>query len=218
MKPVETESPERLCEEILAEGRRQAERLRAEARKAAETLSASAASEAEAFRKACLEAARKEAERRRERLLAGVSIEIARMRAARIEALLDDLRQRALRDLAVRRGFDAREALVDLAAEALARMAGEAFVLGLAPEVFAEYGESRLAALSQAIRERAGRPEVSLALEAEPAITGAGLILRDAEGRQVWDNRLEVRLARLWPALRVPVARIAGLLPGEDAP
>lgn len=195
-----------LCEEILAEGRRRAEELREEARKSGEGLLAKASSEAEALRSESLETAQREAARRRERILADLPVELARRRAARVEALLESLRKGALRRLVDRRGFDYREALLFLAAEALGRMRGETFVLGLAPGDVADNG------LVEEILRRAGRPGLTLTQVEDPSIMEGGLILRDAEGRQLWDDRLPVRLERLWPALRLPLARGAGLL------
>jgi vacuolar-type H+-ATPase subunit E/Vma4 len=203
--------PTALCEEILSEGRRRAEAARDEARKKGEAILAGARADVEAVRRRALEAARLEAARRRERELASVPTEVARMRAARVEVLLESLRERALRELVARRGFDHREAIVSLAAAALRRMAGESFVLGLGAADEAALGEG----LAEEVLRRAGRAGVVLTLSVDPSITEGGLILRDVEDRQVWDDRLPVRLARLWPALRLPLAAGAGLLEAE---
>jgi vacuolar-type H+-ATPase subunit E/Vma4 len=48
-------------------------------------------------------------------------------------------------------------------------------------------------------------------------MSGGGVIVHDAAGRQVWDNRLAPRLERLWPELRRQLAAQTGLLsPGES--
>ncbi|WP_005035431.1 V-type ATP synthase subunit E [Holophaga foetida] len=192
----------KLCEEILTEGRRRADEICEEARREGGALLATAQAEAQNLREDSQETATREASRRRERLLAGSPIEIARVRAARIEALLEPLREKALRELAARR-FDYRKALATLAAEALQGMGGDAFTLSLAPEDMH---------LGKEILDRIRRPGLSLNLTEDATITGGGLILRDAEGRQVWDNRLPERLGRLWPQLRIPVARGIGFL------
>jgi vacuolar-type H+-ATPase subunit E/Vma4 len=49
-------------------------------------------------------------------------------------------------------------------------------------------------------------------LAPEPAAIGGGVIVRDVEGRQRWDNSLAARLERLWPAIRRRVAEETGLL------
>jgi vacuolar-type H+-ATPase subunit E/Vma4 len=203
--------PSALCEEILADGRRRAEGILDEAREEGDALLAKAKAEAEASGREAVEAARAEAARRRDRVLAGVPIEIARMRAAHIEALLDSLRERARQELTARRGFDYREAIVSMAAEALKWMTGEAFVLCLAGGYQADLGTG----LAEEVLRRAERTGVSLTLAEESSLTEGGFILRDAEGRQVWDDRLTVRLDRLWPALRLPVAIGAGLVEAE---
>lgn len=200
---LEPDPADRLCGEILAEGRRQAKEIQEEAQKEGAAILAQALAEAQRVRDISLEAAHQEAMRRRERILADIPIEIGRIRAARIEVLLESVRQDASRDLAERRGFDYRDALLSLATEALEGMDGEAFTLNLAPE---EMG------LGEEILRQLTRPGLSLTLTEDPTITQGGLILRDREGRQVWDNRLPERLARLWPRLRVPLARSLGLL------
>lgn len=192
-----------LCEEILAEGRRRAEGIREAAREAGQALLAKTQAEAQASLAGSLEEARREAERIRERILADVPVELARLHAARTEALLESLREGALRKILARKAFDYREALASLASEALAGMDGEAFTLSLAPEDMP---------LGEELLRRLGRP--GLTLVEDPTITSGGLILRDAEGRQLWDDRLAERLSRLWPDLRLPLARALGLLGG----
>lgn len=197
-----------LCAEVLAEGRRRAQSIQEEARREGTGILARASAQAEAARAETLAAARRRAEHERNRTLAGVPIEVARRRAAHVEALLDRLRHRALEELAARSGFDYREAILALAAEALERMSGEAFVLALAPADRAALEEG----LADALRLRTGRPGLRLALVEDPSITGGGLILQDEAGTQVWDDRLSARLERLWPRLRPLAARDTGLL------
>ena len=196
----------KLCGEILAEGARRAEGIREVARKEGGAILALAASDAEKARMKSLEATQEEAARRRDRILAGVPIEVARRRAAHIEGLLLSLRERALENLMAREGFSHREALAALAAEALGQMEGEAFAVSLAPPDLA-VSEG----LAEEILRRAGKPGLKLTLSEDPSILGGGFILRDAEGLQMWDDRLPVRLDRLWPALRLPIARAVGL-------
>jgi vacuolar-type H+-ATPase subunit E/Vma4 len=203
--------PSALCEEILAEGKRRAEGILEEARREGETILARARAEAETFRRETLEAARTEAARRRDRVLAGVPIDVARTRAAQVEALLESLRARALGELLARRGFDYREAVISLAADALRRMTGQAFVVNLSVGYEADLGTG----LAEEVLRRSNRAGLSLTLSEDPSITEVGFIVRDVEGRQVWDDRLAVRLGRLWPALRLPLAIGAGLVEPE---
>jgi hypothetical protein len=92
-------------------------------------------------------------------------------------------------------------------------MAGEAFVLDLAKGALADLGGG----LPDEIVRRASRPGVSLTLSEDPSLAEGGLVLRDLEGRQVWDDRFSFRLERLWPELRLEVARHVGFLKSEGA-
>lgn len=203
-------SPEVLSEEILAEARRESEALVQGARKAAEDLLAKAAAEAAKVRQERLDQARGEAARRKELILATVSVESGRLRAARAEALLDSIHETVRQWLASRDRVEYREILVRLAVEALNRMAGDSFVVKLSVADQGLFGTG----LADEIRRRAGRSPLNIGVTGDSAITENGVIVADAEGRQVWDNRLPARLQRLWPELRRLVAVNTSLLPG----
>jgi vacuolar-type H+-ATPase subunit E/Vma4 len=187
-----------LREEILADARRQAERTVHRAERDAQEALDAARKEAEADRQSRLEAARREAERRRNLLLASVPVEEARMRADRIEEALQAVRDEARRRLADRGGEDYRATLVRLAAEAVAHMAGETFVLSLGVEDLKAFGKG----LADEVRRAVGRDGLEVSVADEPAKIEAGVLVCDAEGRQVWNNGLAARLERSWPALR----------------
>ena len=72
----------------------------------AEVILTNAAAEADRLRKERLDQARAEASRRSELILATVSVETGRLRAARVEALLESVREEARRRLQAREGFD----------------------------------------------------------------------------------------------------------------
>ena len=60
-------------------------------------------------------------------------------------------------------------------------------------------------------RSQVSRSSPRLEVQEDPSIEGGGVIVQDAGGRQVWDDRLSARLSRLWPDLRREiVARVAG--------
>jgi vacuolar-type H+-ATPase subunit E/Vma4 len=75
--------------------------------------------------------------------------------------------------------------------------------------------------LTDEIAHRIGQP-VNITISHEPGITGGGVVIEDAEARQVWDNRLVKRLERLWPELRRLIAVEASFVPkatsGGDGP
>ncbi len=197
-----------LTEEILADARRQAERLRRRAERDAKHTVEEAEREAKADRSERIEKARAEADRRRRLTLASVSVEKGRLRAARIEEALDGVREAARERLLAREGYDYREMLARLAAEPVRHMEGQAFVLELAEADRDAFGPD----LAAAVRRRAGRDGLQVTLADEPAPIAGGVIVRDAEGRQRWDNSLAARLERLWPALRRRVAEETGLI------
>lgn len=194
-------SPEILREEILAEARRESEEILRRARQDAEALLAKAAADAEQIRREHLDQARAEAARRRELILATVAVETGRLRSARIETWLQSIQEATRQKLQARDGFDYRETIIALAAEALSRMAGDTFVVKLSPADHAVLGQG----LAEEIGRRAGRPLI-ITVTGEPTVKDSGPIIQDREGRQVWDNRFLSRLERLWPELRRQIA------------
>ena len=213
MAPANDNSPEVLREEILAEARRQAEQLVNRARQAAEALSAKVAAEAEKTLQERLDAARAEAARRKELVLSTVPVEIGRRRSSRIEALLQSIHDEARQRLLTRDGVEYRETVIVLAVDAVSRMAGDSFVVKLSPADRVALGTG----LGEEIVRRVGRSPLTVTISEEPTITDGGLIIQDAEGRQVWDNRLLARLERLWPELRQQVAVQTGLVSGSES-
>ena len=203
-----------LCEAILAQARRDADETLRGAREEAGKLLAQAGAEAERERATRRAAAEAEAARRIELALATVPLEAERLRLGRIEAALETVRAEIRRRLLAREGFDYAEALAAPAAEALRRMEGEAFAIGLAPADRAALGP----AWAEEVAHRAGRGALRLSLEDDPSVSEGGLTIRDAAGRQLWDNRLPARLDRLWPELRRQLALQAKLTGPADAP
>ena len=199
-----------LTDEILADARRQAERIRTRAGREAKDITDKAQTQADADRRQRLAAAHDEADRQRQLTLATVPIEVARMRAEKVEAALKSICDEARRRLLAREGFDYRQTVIALAAEAAGRLQGDAVVLELA----AADTEALGADLAEAVRRRAGRDGLRVSIAPEAADIPGGVVVRDAEGRQVWDNSLGGRLKRFWPALR---RRIATHVAPEDA-
>jgi len=201
MTPPHQNTPDVLSEEILAEARRQCDEIIRQAQAESASLLAAATAEAERIRREKLDSARAEAARRSELTLAAIPVETGRMRSARIEAILENIRETALQRL-LARNFDGRETVVALAAEALRRMPGTHFVLKISTADHGAGGDR----LAEEICQRAGRPSLNLIISADPAISDGGVIVESAEGTQIWDNRLTSRLERLWPELRRQIA------------
>lgn len=209
-------STERMREEILADARRECEQIILRAKRDAEASLSNATTEANQLRQERLDQARVEASRKNELILATVPVETGRLRAARIEALLESVCEEARERLQAREGFDYQETVISLAADAIKQMAGDAFIVRLskAEQTILSNG------LAGEIASRVGRM-ANITIKYEEEITESGVIVEDAEARQVWDNRLVRRLERLWPALRRQIAVDASFVPktasGGDA-
>jgi len=200
-------SPDVLSAEILAEAKRECDEIIRRARQAAESLLADANAEAEKTRREKLESAQAEAARRSELILATVPVETGRLRSARIETILENIRADAHRRL-LAHNFDAHETVVALAAEAIRRMPGTDFALKISAADHAAFGEK----LAEEIAQRAGRSPLNLGISAAPAINDGGVLVQDAAGIRIWDNRLLARLERLWPELRRQIAMQTSLV------
>jgi len=194
-------SPEVLSGEILAAAGREGDETLRRARQDAESLLATATAEADKIRLEILNAARAEAVRRSELTLATVPVEAGRLRTARIEAILENIHEAARRELSSRCP-ERHETIVALAAEAIGRMPGTDFVLKLSAADHAALGDK----LAGEICRGSGRSSVKLAVSADPTVADGGVIVQDADGLRIWDNRLLSRLERLWPELRRQIA------------
>jgi vacuolar-type H+-ATPase subunit E/Vma4 len=204
--------PEALRGEILAEARSEADEILRNARREAEALLAKAQAEADQNRDARLALARSEAAHRREMLLATVSTEAGQLRSAAVERLLQSIRDEARQRLLAHEGIDYSEVLAGLAGEAISQMAGATFVVKIASAEGAAPGKTLAAKLAQRF------PQAAITVTEDSAIAGGGgVIIQDAGGRQVWDNRLAARLERLWPELRRQIAVQTGLASATSA-
>ncbi len=210
----ETNPQDVLSDEILADTERQGKRAIRNAKREAQATLDKAKAESRKARSDKLAAARTSAERARARTLATLPVDIGRMRAARVEKELLAVREEVRDELVNRRGFDYGETLVTLAAEAVARMEGDAFVL----EISASDRRSFEALLVSNVPERAGRPNITVRIGDPTVNICNGVFIRDSQGRQIWDNRLEARLDRMWPLLRGTLAEHIGLNATEERP
>lgn len=190
-------TPDALNEEILAEARREGDEIIRRAQQESSSLLAAATAEAEKIRREKLDAARAEAARRTELMLATIPVEAGRLRSARNEAILENIHEAARRQL-LALNYDGHETVVALAVEAVRRMPGTDFVLTISAADHAAFGGK----LAEEIRQCAGRSPLNLTVSADPAMNGGGVMVQDAAGIRIWDNRLLSRLERLWPELR----------------
>lgn len=202
-------SAEKMREEILSQAREEAKEIVMRAQLDAKGLLDNAVAEAKQLRQERLERAKKEAGLQSELVLATVPVETGRRRAARIEELLESVREEARRQLLAREGFEYREVVIALASDAIGRMTGDEFVVKLSGAGQA-FGDD---ALAGEIAGRVGR-QVSVTVIGNPDNTEEGVVVEDKEARQVWDNRFVKRLERLWPEMRRQIAMQAGFVRG----
>jgi V/A-type H+-transporting ATPase subunit E len=203
----ETKSHAVLRDEILADAQRQAQRLIRKAEREAKSVLDKAAADIQEERSSKLEAAQAKADRKRTLITATVPVEIGRMRAARVEQELLALRDQVRAKLRQREGYEYVETLASLAVEALASMEGETFVLELSEADRQAVGD----ALAASVEQRVQRPNITVTVSPKPAPIDSGVIVRDQQGRQVWDNSLDARLDRMWPMLRSQIAEHVGI-------
>ncbi len=186
-----------LVREIGEMARRESAGIISAAEQEAAGILADAGAAAAKAKRELLASALAAAARRRGVMLAAVPGEAGRLRADFREAVLDSIKSRAL-ELAGEEAERAGKAavLAGLAAEAVRRMEGTNFVVALAA---ADFGAA--AGLPAEIERLAGRGPLEIRIEEDPGLAG-GVLVRDGEGRQRWDNSFGGRLERLWPELR----------------
>ncbi len=193
--------PEGLKAAILAEARRDSAAIIAAAEAEAGRLLFEARQGADqelAEKKAGAEEA---VRRLRAMMQAAVPAEAARERASRQEELLEAIKKEAAEKMAG--SSDRARAAASLAAQALACMAGDSFVVTVEP------ADNR-AGLAGEIAALCPRKGLAIKIEEGPLPGGGGAAVRDEAGTQRWDNSFGARLERAWPWLR------SRLLPPED--
>lgn len=203
------DSAESLREEILEQARDQAKEIVGQSRDQADKILAAAAAEGQNLRDKLIEKARAEARRRKEIIESTVPVETGRFRVARIESLLESVREEVGRRLLSHEGFQYREVLISLASLAISCMTGNQFVVKLS--------EADWPSLENAVGEEiAGcvdRSGLIVTLAFDPTMNGGGVSVEEADGSQIWDNGLLKRLERMWPELRRQIALGALFVP-----
>jgi len=189
---------EGLKREILETARRESAEIISAAEAEADRILSSAKITVGRDRRELLDSVVAAAARRREMLLAAVPAEAGRQRSNQQEALLNFIRSEAEFRMPAEAADAGKAAiLAALAAQPVSRMEGGKFIVGL--------GSSDMdaaAGLPAEIKRLAGRGQLEIIIEETPGLAG-GVMVRDGEGRQYWDNSFKTRLERLWPELRV---------------
>lgn len=203
MTMTDPDSSEALCKEILASAGREREDIVQCAMRDAEELLRTANAGADNARQKRIDEARVEGERLKDITLASASVEVRRLRLERIEALLDSIRVDVRKILSgLRNDGNYRDIIVDLAVSAIRGMTGDDFTIRL-PEEDRDILGGDIALL---IASKTGRPDDRINITYEPMPPGEGPVVQDAQGAQIWDNRLTARFDRLWPQFRRLIA------------
>jgi vacuolar-type H+-ATPase subunit E/Vma4 len=206
-------SAESLREEILEQARDQAKEIVGQARDQADKILAAASAEAQNLRDKLIEKARADAHRRKELIESTVAVETGRFRVARIESLLESVREEVRRRLFSHEGFEYRDVLIALASLAISGMTGERFVVKLS-EADRPSMENTV---SEEIASRIDRPGLVVNLVFDPTMNSGGVSVEDADALQIWDNGLLQRLERMWPELRRQIALGALFVPAVQS-
>ena len=202
-------SEKALSEEIIREAERRAERRLKRARREADKITAQARAEAEALAQKTLDAAKERADQIAQAILATVPQEAQRERLQAIEAQLSKLFDEALSRARDKASYDYPATLLALAAQAIEAIGADEVVIEVSEEDRPLLDEAWLGRLG----ERLGR-QVKVSIQAVQGMD-AGLIVRSADGRRLYDNTFGARLRRLRPAIRQTLAR--QLYSGERA-
>jgi vacuolar-type H+-ATPase subunit E/Vma4 len=207
MNPSKPPSEELLIEEIIGAAQRRREQILDEARQKADDIRTRAVHEAQRLHEQQLAAAHAHIARLKEQILGAVPLEASRRYEQRVEQLLDTLHQEIREAVEQSAKFDEHQALVAVAVAAIRRMPDSELMLKVSPEYFARRDEN----LIDKIKAQLGPPPPQLTLVADEGIRTRGVIIEDLSGVHIWDNRLNARLKRLWPALRIKIALQLGL-------
>ena len=199
---------EQLCQEILADARKDCHIILETARQKAEALLAKSTVENESYRKTKIASASNEAATKRESVFATAKVEARLIESKQLETLFQSIYDKIKNRLQSREGFDYREMLFNLAAEAICNMTAHKYTIRLSADDHKIPGTD----WQDEIRRRTGRNTIEVIIADDSSISGGGLLVENYEGGVVWDNRLLSRLQRMWPELRIQIASQTGLL------
>ena len=204
----ETEE-KKLDREILADAEAQAQRNLKKAQREADDILEHARKEAQAQSEAIIGAARERAESRTAVIKAGIEVEANRLALIARENTVQMVLDEALRIAQDRSRPDYADSLATLAAQAVSKMSGDSFTLGLNAEDAAALGDKVL----RTATEKADR-EITLRLADTPPKIAAGVIVTTEDGGQRVDNSYKRRLERDQERLRRETAEI--IFPNKD--
>jgi vacuolar-type H+-ATPase subunit E/Vma4 len=197
-----------MIEKILGDGRAQAERLLESARRSAEAERRKTEAQAEKARREILNRAERKIKTLRSKEIATGHIEskriLLRAREEAIAKIFGTIEQELYK--VRQQPSEYKDALRNLALEAVAAIGMSEVVLKVAREDKALIGEAFVEDITARVRSGAGR-DVKVALEFDPALSAGGCVAASSDGRIVFDNTFKRRLERMRPALRSVIVR-----------
>jgi vacuolar-type H+-ATPase subunit E/Vma4 len=207
-----TQTTNKLYDEVLGDARTKAEREVRRGRKDAEAAAGKIEAEARTSVDAILAAARDEGARLRRQVLATVEVEAQRQRLARLEEILRSAYDQAERRLTDLPEQELAEVQNRLALEAVAQLPQESLVVALPSSTPAGRAEELIGGVVAEVERTLGR-RVTLRVAEAPVPFSDGVSVRSEDGSVEVVESLRERLRRMWPELRLDVAR--RLLPRE---
>jgi vacuolar-type H+-ATPase subunit E/Vma4 len=207
-----TQISDKLYEEVLADARTKAERERRRGQKDAEAEARKIEDKARATVEEILSAARAEGDRLRRQVLATVEVEAQRQRLARLEEILRSVYEQAERRLSELSDQEQFDALCRLTLEAAAQMPQDSLQVALPASSPAGRAEELIRRVTAEADKTLDR-NIVLRPAGVPATVTDGVVIRSEDGSVEVVQSLRERLRRLWPELRLEVAR--RLLPNE---
>lgn len=201
-----TQASDRLYDEVLADARTKADRQRRRGRREAEETTRKIDNEIKAATDKIMAAGRAEADLKRVQIMATVEIEAQRQRLSLLERALRSVHQGAARRLGELSDDQLSEVLHRLAGEAIEQIPVDNLELALPEASHESHGAAMAERLAVEADRRLDR-NVIIRLAARPAEITDGLVVRSADGSVEVVQSLAQRLRRMWPDLRLEVAR-----------
>ncbi|MBC7263814.1 MAG: hypothetical protein H5T64_05570 [Chloroflexi bacterium] len=197
----ESEGSSALSRAVLGRATAEAEQILADAQAKAERLRQEAHERAQGERKAILERALREADQIRKQAVITAQLQAQTMRLQRREGLLNQVFEEAHRKLAsVQQWSNYRQIAEQLIREAVMSLNSDPIRISADAKTRSLLPETALAALAK---------DLKVQLEIGPELEhGTGIIAETTDGRQRYDNTLEIRLNRRWETIRAPVYRL----------
>ncbi|NLX58641.1 MAG: hypothetical protein GXY74_06080 [Phycisphaerae bacterium] len=207
-----TQTTNKLYDEVLSDARTKAERELRRGQKDAEAEARKIEDKARATVEEILGAARAEGDRLRRQVLATVEVEAQRQRLARLEEILRSVYERTERRLGELSDQEQFDAQCRLTLEAVAQMPHDSLQVAL-PASSPAGRVDELIRRATAEADKTLDRNVALRPAGFPAAVADGVVIRSEDGSVEVVQSLRERLRRMWPELRLDVAR--RLLPDE---